>query len=185
MASLITQDYFNQQMVTLGLRADFVVDSDALAVMIVEASDWVEGYCDRKFELQSYTEIVHYPFRSKTPVALLENWPVASVTAIAWSNGVGGSGTYDPSLLWVSADGSLLWKNHQYHSWYGDIRYTVTYTAGYATVPSNVQRAVALKVANLMQPQYQGVQDREVFMVTNLEAMIIDLLEQYRRERVG
>lgn len=185
MAILITQDYFNQQMATLGLRSDFVVDSNALDVLIEEASDWVEGYCDRRFVIEEYVEVIHYPFRQKTPYALLDHWPVTAVTAIAWDNGIGGSGTYNPNLVWAGSDGTLFWKNHTFYAWFGDTRYTITYTAGYATVPTNVRRAVALKVANLMQPQYQGVQDREVFMVTNLEAMIIDLLEPYRRERVG
>jgi hypothetical protein len=56
---------------------------------------------------------------------------------------------------------------------------------GFAEIPTNVQRATALKIAVLLQPQYQGPQEREIFMVTNLEALIVDLLEPYRRERLG
>lgn len=185
MASLIDQDYFNQQMTTLGLNRNFTVDADALDQLIIDASDWVEGYCDRKFAITEYIELISYPWRQRIGTASLDNWPVTEVTEIRWEDENGLGDTYDPSLLWLDPAGTLTWKHQRFYSWYGTFRYTVTYKAGYAVIPSNVKRAVALKVANLMQPQYQGVQDREVFMVSNIEAMIIDLLEPFRRERLG
>jgi hypothetical protein len=183
--ALITSDYFNTQMATLGLKAKFTPEAEALDVLIQEASDWVEGYCDRVFASTEYVEAIHYPWRSRTPTAVLENWPVTEVTDISWEDQNGMTGDYDPDTVWIDPAGTLTWKNPTFNSWFGTLRYTITYKAGYETIPSNVQRATALKVANLMQPQYQGVQEREVFMVSNLEAMIVDLLEPFRRERFG
>jgi hypothetical protein len=185
MSSFITTDYFNAQMATLGLKSTFTVAAETLATLIVEASDWVEGYCDRKFEIADHVETFHLPWRKKYPEIILNHFPVTSVASLAWEDETGRTGSYGTDLFWIDESGTMTWKNPDYYGFFGSLRYTVDYEAGYATIPPSVQRATALKVANLMQPQYQGIQDREIFMVSNLEAMIVDLLEPFRRERLG
>lgn len=177
MAELITQEYFQEQMATLGLKAAFAPSAYALDTLIVEASDWVENYTDRKFELQTVTESRWGPVRADRRIAA-ENYPVNSVTS-AYADGT----ALDVSKLRTRAGGIIEWTDG--NRWYPDVYYSITYSTGYSTIPSNVQRATALKIATLLQPQYQGPAEREIFMVTNLEAMIIDLLEFYRRERYG
>lgn len=188
MAQLITQEYFQQQMATLGLKQAFSPTAEALDTLITEASDWVEGYTDRKFELQDVTQTLNGPVRLDRRL-LLDNYPVNSVASAYFEDPAGQTGALDVSNLRIRLGGILEWKpvvTGVYGGyWYSDLLYTVNYNTGYAVIPSPVQRATALKVATLLQPQYQGPQEREVFMVTNLEAMIIDLLEQYRRERFG
>lgn len=181
MAELITPEYFQEQMATLGLKSSFAPSAYALATLIVEASDWVENYCDRKFELQTVTETRWGPVRTDARL-LADNYPVSAVTS-AYVSSTDGSvlSPMDVSKLRIRTGGILEWMDGT--RWYPDVFYTITYQTGYQTIPSNVQRATALKIATLLQPQYQGPLDREVFMVTNLEAMIVDLLEHYRRER--
>lgn len=194
MSALITQAYFNEQMATFGLKASFAPSSEALDTLILEASDWVENYCDRRFASQTVVDVVRPPYSPYVDnpwryggqrKLILDNFPVTAVASITWEDDNGQTGTDDPLFVRIIVGGMLEWKNIYNGPWRNDRLYTVTYTAGYATVPTNVQRAVALKIANLVQPQYQGPQEREVFMVTNLEAMIVDLLEPYRRERIG
>lgn len=190
MAYLITAEYFQSQMATLGLKQSFSPSAYVLDTLITEASDWVENYCDRKFGLQTVTENKYGPVRADRRF-VADNYPVVSVTSAYWDNGAGQSGTINVSDLRVRLGGIIEWKSYLptgtlYSGyWYPDVYYTITYQTGYTDVPSNVQRAVALKIAQLVQPQYQGPQEREVFMVTNLEQLIIDLLEPYRRERLG
>lgn len=190
MASLITADYFNTQMETLGIKQKFAPSAYVLSSLITEASDWVENYCDRKFELQEVTEERWGPVRADRRF-LADNYPVNSVTSAYWLDENGQTGSFDVSNLRTRLGGIIEWKsplpNGAMYSgyFYPDLFYTITYSTGYATIPSPVQRATALKVAMLMQPMYQGVQEREVYMVTNLEEMIVDLLENYRRERLG
>jgi hypothetical protein len=182
MAYLITAEYIQEQMATLGLKASFAPSAYALETLITEASDWVENYCDRKFaETSAYTE----SFGSGGNRLILDDFPVSSVASIAWVDESGQTGTVDPTLVRPRAGGIIEFKNPINGPWYTGRFYTVGYTTGYNPVPSNVQRATALKVANLVQPQYQGPQDREIFMVTNIDQMIVDLLEPYRRERLG
>jgi hypothetical protein len=182
MAYLITAEYIQEQMATLGLKQSFAPSAYALETLITEASDWVENYCDRKFASASaYTE----SFGSGGNRLILDDFPVTVVNSIAWVNDLGTSGTVDPSLVRIRAGGIIEFKNPINGPWYRDKFYTVGYVTGYDPVPSNVQRATALKVANLVQPQYQGPQDREIFMISNIDQMIVDLLEPYRRERIG
>lgn len=182
MAYLITAEYFNEQMATLGLKQSFAPSAYSLETLITEASDWVENYCDRIFASSSaYTET----FGSGANRLILDQYPVTSVGSISWVDDSGQTGTVSPALVRSRAGGIIEFKNPIHGPWYTGRFYTVGYVTGYNPVPSNVQRATALKIANLVQPQYQGPQEREVFMVTNIDQMIVDLLEPYRRERLG
>jgi hypothetical protein len=182
MAYLITAEYIQEQMSTLGLKSSFAPSAYAMTTLITEASDWVENYCDRVFASSSaYTE----GYGTGRNKFILDQFPVTAVHSIGWVDESGQTGTHDTTLVRIRPGGLIEWKNPINGPWYEGRYYTINYQTGYTTIPSNVQRAVALKVANLVQPQYQGPQDREVFMVTNLEQMIVDLLEPYRRERLG
>jgi len=190
MSQLITAEYFQEQMATLGLKNTFSPSAYQLDTLITEASDWVEGYCDRKFALQEVTEERYGPTRADRRF-VADNYPVVSVTSAYWDDGLGQSGSFDTSLFRTRLGGIIEWKSTLPSGplysglWYPELFYTITYQTGYDVIPSNVQRATALKVAWLVQPQYQGPQEREVFMVTNLDQMMIDLLEPHRRERLG
>lgn len=184
MAYLITPEYFQEQMATLGLKASFAPSAYVLDTLIHEASDWVEGYTDRKFELQTVTEVRYGPPRADKRF-LADNYPVVSVVSAYWEDESGFTGAIDVSTLRTRIGGIIEFKGGVSDEFLPNVMYTITYQTGYATVPTTVRRATALKVATLLQPQYQGPQEREIFMTTNLEAMIVDLLEQFRRERFG
>lgn len=183
MSALITADYFNEQMATFGLKSSFAPSAYQLETLIAEASEWVENYCDRKFELQDATATLRGPVRYNEKL-LLDDFPVTAVTSISWDDG-SFTGTHDPADVRILSGGVLEVKNPLRWVFMRERVYTVEYETGYPTIPGNVQRAVGLKIANLIQPQYQGPQDREVFMVSNLDQMIVDLLEPYRRERMA
>lgn len=184
MAALITTQYFTEQMATLGLKASFAPSAYQMETLIAEASEWVEDYCDRKFELQSVTETIRGPIRVKERL-VLGQYPVVSLTSITWEDEGVLTGAESTANLRILPGGVIEFKNPYRNSFYNGRVYTVTYQTGYAIVPRMVQRATALKVALLVQPQYQGPQEREVFMVSNLEQMIVDALEPFRRERLG
>ena len=190
MSILVTVEYFQEQMATLGLKSSFSPTAYALDTLIVEASDWVEGYTDRKFALQTVTESLYGPRRIYSKL-VLDNFPIVSITSVDWEDSLGMTGAIDVSRLRVRPGGVVEWKTGMAYgamntgAWYPELYYTVVYRTGYQTIPSNVQRATALKIANLIQPQYQGVQEREIYMVSNIEGMIVDLLEPFRRERFG
>jgi len=182
MAYLVTAEYMQEQMATLGLKSAFAPSAYALETLIVEASDWVENYTDRRFASAS---AYMSDFGSGSDRLILDEFPTTVVHSISWVDTSGQTGTVDPSYVRTRSGGIIEFKNPIHGPWYRDRYYTVNYQTGYDPIPSNVQRATALKIAMLVQPQYQGPQDRQIFMVSNLEAMIVDLLEPYRRERIG
>lgn len=184
MAALITAEYFQEQMATLGLKASFAPSAYQMETLIAEASEWVEDYCDRKFELQTVTELIRGPVRANHKM-VLGQYPVVALTSAYWEDEGVITGAEDVSTLRILPGGVIEFKNPYRNVFYPERIYTVTYQTGFTVIPRMVQRATALKIATLLQPQYQGPTERQVFMVTNLEQMIVDALEPYRRERLG
>lgn len=183
MADLIDQTYFNDNMTQLGLKATFTPLPDALGVLISDASEWVQNYCDRVLVASAVSEYVR--MRSPWNRMILDQYPINSIASVAFESDDGSVATYDVSKFRILPGGVIEFKNPVNGPFRTDGTYIVTYNAGYSVVPSNVKRATALKVADLLRPQYQGPSDREVNMVSDIEEKVIDLLEHYRRERLG
>ena len=85
MSTLITAEYFAEQMATLGLKSSFAPSAYALDTLITEASDWVEDYTDRRFELVEATATVHGPIRS-TGRLILPDYPVTALASVEWED---------------------------------------------------------------------------------------------------
>lgn len=176
----IDRDYFNTQMVTLGLKSTFTPNSDQLDVLLQEASDYVDDYCGRKFASATYTEQVN-AFRDGR--LMVQNFPVTALTSISWVDRTGMTGTDDVTGVNFYPEGILEFRNSVF-AFRQDRLYTVTYTAGYTAIPGPVKRAVALKTANLLQPMYTGPMQQAVEMVGLNEDQILILLERYRVEHI-
>lgn len=181
--AIITPDFFNTHMEQLGLKSTFSPKAEQLDELILEASEWVENYLRRKVEQGTVIEVIRGKGYNRL---LLDQWPIASVASIVWDDDGGASGTVDPADVRILEGGILEFKNPLNGPWYRSRTYTVTYTAGLNPIPSSIKRATALKVVDLFSPQYQGPREqRTVEMVSRLEEMIVDLLETYRRDRMG
>jgi hypothetical protein len=66
-----------------------------------------------------------------------------------------------------------------------DAKYTIVYTAGYATLPPAIKHATALFVSELVKPDYGGAQDSTPEIIPMSSQQIADLLSIYRRRRIG
>jgi len=197
---IIDNDYFNANMTQLGLKSTFTPNADALTELIDEASDWVEGYLRRHVVPVDLTEVAR---GRNSHRLLLDHWPVLSITSIDWMDDLGRTGTIDKDDLRILGYGAIEYKNNltalgSAWDWgWGprtasngpfrrDRTYTIAYNAGMDPIPSRIKRATALKVVDLFSPQYQGARDqRSVEFVSKIDEMIVDLLEDFRRERLG
>ena len=178
--ALIDIDYFNQQMTTLGLKSAFTPQAAQLETLINEASEYVEGYCQRKFGTSIVETLRGKGYRR----LILGHYPINSLTSIAYeSDSNGGTGTIPTTDVRI-LDGGMLEFKSESRTWSKSVLYTVTYSLG-NTVPGPVKRATALKVVDLLAPMYQGPRDKQVELVSNVQEQIILLLEDYRRERLG
>lgn len=181
--ALIDADFFNTHMEQLGLKSTFSPKAEQLTELIDEASEWVENYLRRKIEQGTVVETIRGKGYNRL---MLDQWPVTSVASITWENDGGTTGTDNVALVRVNSNGILEWRNLLNGPWRTDRTYTITYTAGLNPIPKSIKRATALKVVDLFAPQYQGPREqRSVELVTKIEEMIVDLLETYRRDRVG
>lgn len=202
MTALITNDYFSQQTTTLGLKSSFSPQADVLTTLIEEASEWVEKYTHRKFGAQSLVEQIRgsrralgdggWPYPAMLTATaknagrnlMVGYWPVDAVQSITWEDDFGNSGTVDPATYRVHLDTGILEMKNVENVWYKERLYTVTYTLP-DPVPGPVKRATALKVVDLLDPQYMPGKTKNVELISNVEEQIITLLEPYRRERIG
>lgn len=181
--ALITADYFNQQMKTLGLKSTFTPEAEVLDTLIAEASAWIEDFCGRKFEAQSVTEVLRGRGYNRL---VLDNYPINSITSIDWVDDSGATGTVATSDVRILDGGILEFKNPLDGPWYATRTYTVAYNTGFSTIPGPIKRATALKVVDLMQPMYSGAREaRQVELISDIEGKVLDLVERYRRERLG
>lgn len=179
--ALIDVDYFNTNLTQLGLKSSFSPKAENLEQLILDASEWVEDYTRRIFEVTEVIEVVHGNGHRKL---MLEHWPITEVDTIEWEDSGSGGGFVDEDDYRILAEGVLEWKGA--YTWRTDRVYTITYSAGYDPIPNVVKRATALKVVDLFSPQYQGPSDdRNVEFVSKIEVMIADLLEKYRRDRIA
>lgn len=179
--ALIDNDYFNQQTQTLGLKTSFTPPTDVLTVLIEEASESVAAYCRRKFGAQSLTED-HWG--KDRPRLILNEYPIQSVTSISAVDRSGSVATA-PAVGDVRImTGGLLELKDQSVVWYSDLLYTVTYTIP-DPVPGPVKRATALKVVDLLDPQYFPGKTKSMELITNVQEQFVTLLEDFRRERLG
>lgn len=182
--ALITNDYFNQQSNTLGLKSSFTPPSEVLTVLIDEASEWVQAYCRRRFGAQSITDNVWGKGKRRL---LLREYPVATVTAITAVDNAGAACSGDDLPLIADVrilDGGMLELIDVSMQWRPDWFFTITYTIP-DPVPGPVKRATALKVVELMEPQYFPGKTKSVEIITNVQEQMVLLLEDYRRERLG
>lgn len=121
----------------LGWRADEYTDSE-----IQQAADFAltlaESYCGRKFSVSEYTEKYD---GTGTPYLVLKQTPVQSVESVdVSSTRVTDCYEIEGNIL-IHIDGA--WTK-------GFRNITVTYTAGYSTVPGDVQLAVCMMAADIL-----------------------------------
>lgn len=179
--SLIDTDYFNAQTKTLGLKTSFTPEADILAVLLDEASEWVEGYCRRRFGAQTLTESHWGSGRRRL---ILNEFPVDSITSITAVDSRGSAATAPETTDVRIVPGGLLELKDVINIWFSDRLYTIEYTLP-DPVPGPVKRAVALKVVDLLDPMYFPGKSKSVELITSVQEQIITLLDDFRRERIA
>jgi hypothetical protein len=180
--ALIDRDYFN--MLPLGTTKQMQPYMEAIDTFLETASQQVEAYCERKFELQEHVEVLWGTGRQKL---IVDQYPVQSIQSVTYEDDFGGSWSHDPNYFRVHPSGVLEWKFPMSQGpWRRDRIYTVTYTAGYDPVPAPIKHATALWATELMRPNFAGPQpERPAELIPFTTEQIGELLENYRRRRIG
>lgn len=182
MVDLITREYFDK--LPLGVKKQGMPHMEAIDEFITSASEQVESYCERKFALQTHTDVIYGSGQNKM---LLEQYPVRSIVSISYEDQWGGPFSISTSEVRFHPSGYIEFKYPITSGpWRRDRIYTVTYTAGFDPIPGPIKHATALWVTELMRPSFAGPQpERPAELVPLSSEQIIDLLDQYRRRRIG
>jgi len=182
----ITATEFKDKPLGIALRQ---YSSDQLDSLIEIATEQVESYCERVFEQATYTE-TFVGDGSSTYLTL--QYPLTSVTSISSTTiaVVPVTTTVTPSTLVRTTETDKFGKVRLGPAsgidvFLPDAKYTIVYTAGYATLPPAIKHATALFVSELVKPDYGGAQDSTPEIIPMSSQQIADLLSIYRRRRIG
>ena len=136
-------------------------DNDAERTRILNAAIKLVERHVGPLDSQTVTDEEHYVGGYDTALWLHNgSSPVTAVTSATTRTYAGDSGTeYVTADLTVSKNGRL--RINEGTAWYGDV--TVTYTAGYDTVPADLHLAVLIVAAHLWQTQRGGTSRGRTF----------------------
>lgn len=182
----ITAAEFKDKPLGIALRQ---YSSDQLDSLIEIATEQVESYCERIFEQTTYTE-TFVGDGSSTYLTL--QYPLSSITSLSQTTiaTTPVTTTVTPNTIVRTTETDkfgkvLLGPASEVEIFSPDSKYTIVYTAGYATLPPAIKHATALFVSELVKPDYGGAQDSTPEIIPLSSQQIADLLSTYRRRRIG
>jgi hypothetical protein len=179
--ALIDTDYFRR--LPLGSKALDQMPLEDLQEYLDTASDYVEDYLDHKVAIHTVTERL---VGKREYTMILDEYPIVSLTSVTYDGYPGDSvGTHSTSDFLIHKEAGVLEWSDKTQNWRGDRIYTITYTAGYATIPNPIKMAVAYQAVQLLRPMYGGAQAEVAEGVPFADEMIVSLLEKYRRKRLS
>lgn len=155
-----------------------------IAATIATATQHVQNYLERDIESTTYVERIVGRNRDRL---MLNNYPVQSITSVTSTDVYGNETSYGADYFLVNAGSGIIeWVDKFRYTFFPNYIWTVQYTAGYDVIPDTIKHATALQTVNLLQPIFRGGQNfQQVDIVEQLDEQTVDLLERYRRVRIG
>lgn len=131
---------------TLGIASDDHSYDNLIVRSINRATEMIEGWCGRRFKLTTYTDELYDATYDNQLV--LRNFPVTSLTSLSARDTTLNSGSFDAidsENYFLDASAGILDAVSNF--WGSYDQWEVTYTAGYATIPSDLAEATAALAA--------------------------------------
>jgi len=128
--------------VALGIEAGDTSQDDALAVQINAVSMAINNYCDRIFAVQTYRDQLRDACGSYGEPLVTRQYPIVVADEVSLLVSEGGS-PLDPALIEVFAETGQIFRLDATAlpiAW-GAALVAVDYTAGFVTIPADVQAA--------------------------------------------
>lgn len=159
------------------LKLQVSVDDETIEDLINASSSAIENYCKRRFKEQTYLE-EEFDGTGKSHL-LLDQYPVKSIGAVTIDGNLLTPGQYKVK----KRNGILL---HNGGIWpRGEINVTVSYTAGYTEIPSDLELACKHLVMSYFKSDIANFsttfQDGFVFRPEALPAQVKALLAPYKK----
>lgn len=126
------------------------ISDDFIKRKINQATEMIEGYCGRRFKSTTYTDEKYDG--TLTDSLVLRNRPITGDLTLKGRDGAtsdSGYDTIDSSFYFIDYDAGIIDAVSRFYGGYD--RWAVTYTAGYTTIPADLQEACATLAAYLAQ----------------------------------
>lgn len=162
---------------------DNIGDSQ-IETVIEYASQNIMDYVDLGIASAYYTQ--RQPGNNLATL-MLDQYPVNSVESITSYNNTEVGTTYNVSdFLIDSGAGFIIWKDRLRNVFWKQYDWTVEYNAGWLTIPGPIKHATALQTIQMLQPLFRGGANfDQVKLIDGVNEEIVDLLERYKRKRIG
>jgi len=169
---------------TLGIASSDTTRDNLIIRQINSATETIEKYTGRKFMLTTYTNEEYDA--TNTDQLILKHNPVTTFTTLEVRDtalNMSDWETVDSELYFVDYSAGVL--DLIFHATGRWNRYRATYSAGYATIPSDIQEAcVSLAAFNVANPsvdaqvrkKQEGSRSIEYFDTSNSKSSIFDQL---------
>ena len=111
---------------------------DNMKFLINSVTDYIEGSCNRRFKETTYTNEVYNGNNSCELV--LKQCPVTAFSKLEENNSMGNSNdwnTIDSEDYWFDTVSGIVTLNRRFYK--GNQNYRATYSAGYSTIPYDLQ----------------------------------------------
>lgn len=184
MASFITVDELKAKPLPVKDNQWAQIETEQLEIAIADASQHVQDYLERDIEELEYIERIQGTGRSKM---MVNNYPLTAITEVTATDVFGNEQVYGSDAFLVNSRAGIIeWVDRYRNEWFRDKLWTIEYTAGYVTIPGPVKQATALVTIQMLQPMFRGGTNfASVELIDESNEHIVDLLERYRRVRIG
>jgi hypothetical protein len=157
---------------------------DQLDAVTAYATEHIEDYLDRHILAAEYTERIVGTGRY---TLLLDQYPIISLTTVTANDMSETVETYSTTdFLIHSGAGIIEFVDKTRYAFYKSRVWVVKYRAGYSSVPGPIKHATALQAVSMLQPLFRGGVDfAEIDLISEINEQIVDMLERYKRKRIG
>lgn len=170
--------------VKLRIAAGTVADDGLIATLITQASQFIQALINRNLASQAYTETRD---GTSTSVLMFANYPVTAVASVS-VNDLPVASIANTTGVGYRFDSTRLFLNNGNTFSRGIGNVTFAYTAGYVTIPSEIDGAcadlVAFKYRELERIGHssKSIQNEVVsFIVADMPAAVKTILNNYKK----
>lgn len=160
------------------------ITDEQIQTVIDYATQNIKDYLDRDIVITSYTERIVGSGRS---TLILDAYPIVSLSSVSSRDYTETIANYSTSDFLIRANSGIIeWIDKLRNAFWSTRIWVVQYTAGYATIPGPVKHATALQTVQMLQPLFRGGSNfAQVELVEETNEQIVDMLEKYKRKRIG
>lgn len=182
--AFITVDEFRSMALPVTDKQWDMLTPDKIQATLASATQHVKDYLERDIEETEYIERIHGNSR---PKLMVNNYPLVSIQGVSAIDAHGYSRTHEASEFLVdSRSGIIEWLDRYRNNWFQNYLWTVEYTAGYSAIPGPIKHATSLVALQMLQPLFRGGTNfASIDLVDESNEHIVDVLERYRRVRIG